>query len=151
MLYIRLGEFTDNCIIDVSAHFDLVKKPEWFQDNFIKYVIKGIDNTDVIEGEFLKSPVFGGMSPDKLSSGCKAVILMKMNSEYIVYATRCGDNCFPFVQELADEQDVTILLHHCPDMPDDIHAIFTDSGKEVFNKGDFIDEYYRIRHSITKL
>ena len=76
MLYIRLGEFTDNCIIDVSAHFDLVKKPEWFQDNFIKYVIKGIDNTDVIEGEFLKSPVFGGMMDDSID-GDKLEYLFK--------------------------------------------------------------------------
>ena len=51
MLYVRLGEFTDDCIVDVSSHFDLVKKPEWFQDNFVKQAIKGIDNTDVVEGE----------------------------------------------------------------------------------------------------
>ena len=51
------------------------------------------------------------MSPDRLSSGVKALILMKMDPDIKVYATRCGDNCSMFIKELSEIQDVTIFLH----------------------------------------
>lgn len=145
VLYIRVGDFTDNCIIDVSNYFNLFKKKEWFADPFVRKVIKGVDASEVIKDEYIESPVFGGMSPERLSSGVKALILMKMYPEYVVYATRCGDNCATFILELAKQQDVTIMLHNCMTFPDDVHAIFLDSQREVHNYNEFIEEYFKLR------
>ncbi len=145
MLKIKLGDFTDDCIIDVDAYFNLFKQPIWFTDPFVRLVIKEIDKSEVISDEYIKSPVFGGISPERLSSGTKALILMKMASQFTVYATRCGDNCLPFILQLAEEQDVTILLHHCPKFADNVHAFFVDTGKEVFSDHEFVEEYYKIR------
>lgn len=145
MLYVRLGDFTDDCIVDVSSYFNIFKEKEWFADPFVREVIRGVDKSEVIGGEYIESPVFGGMSPERLSSGAKALILMKMCPQYVVYATRCGDNCAPFILELAGQQDVTILLHHCMAFPNDIHAIFEESGREVHNYDEFIEEYFKLR------
>ena len=145
MLYVKVGDFTDECIVDVSRYFNIFKEKEWFADLFVRKVIKCVDNSEVIKGEYIESPVFGGMSPERLSSGAKALILMKMCPQYVVYATRCGDNCAPFILELAEQQDVTILLHHCMTFPNDIHAIFVESGREVHNYNEFIEEYFKLR------
>lgn len=151
MLYVRVGDFTEDCVVDVSSYFDIVKKKEWFADLFVRKVIKDIDKSEVISGEYIESPVFGGMSPDKLSSGTKALILMKMCPEYVVYATRCGDNCALLIQELAKNQDVNIILHNCMLFSDDVYAVFVESGKEVLNYNEFIDEYYRLRGTIRRV
>lgn len=103
MLYVRTGKFTKDCITQVSEFFDLFKKKEWFEDEFVRKVIKGIDKSEVIKGEYIESPVFGGMPPQYLSSGSKALILMKMQPDLVVYATRCGNNCAPYLIELATE------------------------------------------------
>lgn len=149
MLFIRVGEFTKDVIVNVSVYFNFMKKREWFDDPFVRRVIKEIDKSEVINGEYIESPVFGGISPDRLSSGTKALILMRCDSQYTVYATRCGDNCFPFIKELSESQDVHIMLHHCPTVPEEFNAIFLESGIEVKSRKEFVDEYYKIRHQIT--
>lgn len=149
MLYVAVGDFTEDCVIDVARYFNIVKRPDWFDDEFVRRAIREIDKSEVIEGEFIKSPVFGAMAPERLSSGCKAVILLRKMPHYIVYGTRCGDNCYPIINELGKIQDIRILLHHCPKMPEDIRATFVESGEEVSNRHDFVEEYYRLRRSLT--
>lgn len=150
MLYVKTGKFTKDCITQVSEFFDLFKKKEWFEDEFVRKVIKGIDKSEVIKGEYIESPVFGGMPPQYLSSGSKALILMKMQPDLVVYATRCGNNCAPYLIELATERDVTVMLHHpfrFPDVfPDGFVIKLVESGKEVHSDEEFVEEFYRCRH-----
>lgn len=149
MLYVSVGDYTEDCIRRTSAFFDFNKKPEWFEDEFVRHTIRTIDRSEVIMGECIVSPVLGAIAPERLSSGCKGVILLRMLPERSIYATRCGDNCFPLIQELSKMQDVKILLHNCPKMPVDIEATFVESGKEVHNRREFVEEYYRLRHQYT--
>ena len=37
-----------------------------------------------------------------------------------------------------------ITLHHIPTMPEEVHAVFLDSGVEVHNKKEFVLEYGRV-------
>ena len=75
MLYIYAGNgFKEDCIKNVNGYFNLNKKKEWFNREDVKRIIKGIDNTIAVKDEYLESPIFGGMSPERLSCGCKAVI-----------------------------------------------------------------------------
>jgi hypothetical protein len=87
MLKIRFGELDESVIYNVTGFFDARKKPQWFDRPMVRKVIKGIDNSDVIEGEMIKSPVLGAIPPQLLSEGCKAVILMDVleNLKYIWY------------------------------------------------------------------
>lgn len=100
MLYITTGEFTKECIVAVDRAFDFYKRKEWFDDEIVRKCIRTIDNSEVIAGEYIESPVGGGMSPDKLSTGCKATILMQVLEEPYLYGTRCGDNCVPLIYRL---------------------------------------------------
>ena len=148
MLNIMLGDFIDNCIIDVSKYFKVFKETEWFSDPFVRKVIKEVDKSEVIDGEYIQSPVFGGMAPDRLSSGAKALILMKMKPNRIVYATRCGDNCSPLIVELAEQQELTIMLHHCMMFPEKFTARIVETGKEVHSCEEFINEYHRFESEV---
>ena len=78
MLKINVLDFKENCIRNVTGFFSIYKKKEWFNDKNVKQIIKDIDDTIAVKDEYLESPVFGGMSPDRLSCGCKAVILMQV-------------------------------------------------------------------------
>lgn len=149
MLCIRVGERTEECITNVRGFFDFNYREEWFKDPFVRKVVEQIDKSQVCDG-FIKSPVFGVISPSRLSSGTKALIMMKFLPDKVIYATRCGDNCAPLILELAESQDITILLHHCMIFPDSMHAIFKESGKEVFSCDEYIEEYYRCRDQLRK-
>lgn len=150
MLYIRVDDFCENDIVNVSDTFDFVKKKEWFEDEFVRKVIREIDKSEVVSGEYIESPVFGGMPPSYLSSGAKALILMKMVPQYTVYATRCGDNCVPLMLELAEDTDVNILLHHCMKFPDEFIATMQD-GTVVHSDKEFVEVYYDLRSKFRKL
>ena len=66
------------CIVQVTSYFNLFKKKEWFNRESVKRIIYNIDKTVAVKDEYLESPVFGGMAPERLSTGCKAVILMEV-------------------------------------------------------------------------
>ena len=48
------------------------------------------------------------MAPERLSSGCKCLILLYVNPTCNVYASRCGDNCSGFILDLAEKTDVVL-------------------------------------------
>lgn len=148
MLKIYVGNFRQDCFTDMKMTFLEHKKAEWFEDTNVIRFIKEIDNADVIKGEILMSKAGNYFMSDKLSSGCKAVILMYKTNLHL-YGSRCGDNCVPFILEIAEQKDVVITLHHCMEFPKDgWRAIMLDSGKEVTSLHDFVDEYYRLRKEL---
>lgn len=143
MLYISLGEFNNNCITDVSGVFNLTKRPEWFADSFVREVIEAVDKSKVIAGEYIESSVLGGIAPERLSTGVKALILMRMRPDRIIYATRCGDNCAEWIVKLSLSQDVHIMLHNCMKFPDKFEATITETDRRVTSDREFVEEYYK--------
>lgn len=151
MLKISVSQFNrDIHVIDIDEHFMLAKKPEWFKDPFVRKVIREIDKSEVTGDDRIESPVFGDISTVNLSTGCKALIIMRMQPEFIVYATRCGDNCAPYILELAENQDLRILLHHCMEFPENVHAVFVESGIEVKGYHDYIYAFYDTVEEVRK-
>lgn len=144
MLNVWVKGFQSDCIKDPKSYFNIKKRKDWFNRDDIKGVIKEIDNTIAVKDEYLESPVFGGMSPERLSTGCKAVILLYMNPTCNVYASRCGDNCVPSILRLAKEKEVVITLHHIMDIPDGTPIRFLDTDKIVFTREEYLDEYGKI-------
>lgn len=146
MLYIHVGvDVTDDCIRNVNGYFDRNKTKDWFNRDDVKRIIKGIDNTIAVKDEYLESPVFGGMSPDRLSGGCKAVILMAVLDNPHIYATKCGDNCASYILDVAKTKDVTITLRHCMIFPDyEFEAYVFETGNYIHNRKEFINEFYKI-------
>lgn len=146
MLYIHVDrKNTPKFVGGVDAFFRANKKREWFNDPFVKEMIKAIDNTIAVKDEYMESPIFGGMSPDRLSTGVKALILMYKTDE-IIFATRCGDNCAPYILEIAKKKNLHIMLNHCMLFPKEIpfDAIFVDSGVKTTNGLEYFNEFYRV-------
>lgn len=145
MLYVQVSE-PDNLIKNVESWFRYNKEKDWFNNDFVKKAILQIDKTVAVKDEYLESPVFGGCSPDVLSTGCKAVILMYVQDNP-VYATKCGDNCSPLILEIAEQKDILICLHHClTGFNRDFDAKFVETGVVTHTEKEYIYEYYRIRN-----
>lgn len=145
MLNIWVKGFRDDCITNPGFYFDMMKKKEWFNRPDVKEVIKEIDNTIAVKDEYLESPIYGGMAPERLSQGCKAVILLYINPSCNVYASRTGDNCIPSILRLAKDHEVVVTYHHIPIMPNDVEARFLDTDVVVHGKKEFVREYGRIK------
>lgn len=74
--------------------------------------------------------------PEYLSSGSKALMLMKFQDDYPVYATRCGNNCVPYIWEIVEQKDLHVVVGNCIRWGSG-HKLFVhdankwvDSGKE---------------------
>ena len=146
MLKIRVNGFEEDCIKDPNTYFDLNKEKEWFNNPRVKEIIKNIDDTVVVKDEYLESPVFGGMSPERLSGGCKTVIMMEVLDDCSMFATKCGDNCAPEILKIAERKDLRITLHHPMRFPKKFDAYMMDTGVYVHSRLEFVEEFYRIIH-----
>lgn len=149
MLKIHICEdFPDDCITSVDGYFRRHKKKEWFNRQDVKDMIWGIDKTKAVRDEYLESPVYGAIAPERLSTGCKATILLAVLDDPHVYGTRCGDNCIPYILKIAENKDITITLHHCMQFPDKLNAYIIESDTYIGSMEDFIDEYYGYKHKL---
>lgn len=120
-----------------SGYFDAEYDETWFQTQLAKDIIKGIDLSEYIDGDYIKSPVFGGMSPTRLSTGCKGCLLLLNRPDLVVSGERFGDNCFEWLSKIGEQQDITITLCHFL-MDDNIpmHAVVVNNGVEIFTSGE---------------
>ena len=59
----------------------------------------------------IESPVFGQISPFMLSGGVKALLLMQ-NTDRVINASKCGDNCAKWIKKIAEQKDLEIDLEH---------------------------------------
>lgn len=120
MLNIYFGEMSE-AIYNTNVYFNNTYKDSWITDQMAKDVIKAVDDSDVIDEKTILSPIFGNMSPKKLSGGVKTVLLIAFDKKKIFNASTCGDNCAEWILKIAEERKVVINLHH-----------LMDFGKEPF-------------------
>lgn len=111
MLRVYFGE-KENAIYNTSVFFKHSYKDEWILEDFTKSIVKDIDKSEVLGNGSIESPILGNISPERLSGGVKALILMKHYPGKIFNASSCGDNCAKWILKLAAEQDFTINLYH---------------------------------------
>jgi hypothetical protein len=126
------------------------KKKDWFNRESVKKIIKDIDKSDVIKDECIESPVLGCISPQALSEGCKAVILLEILDSPHIYGTRCGDNCVLDILDIASRKDITLTLtlHYEMGFPDKFEAYLVESDKYIHSWKDYIYEYYKFTGEI---
>ena len=147
MLNVYMGSnflFMDDKISYVSEYFDAVYDASWFKSDMAKKIIKAIDKSDYIDGEYIKSPVFGGISPRDLSTGCKALLILLNEPDKIVSGDRMGDNCYPMLFEMAKTHDYTITLCHFIDFTsiEPIQLKNARTGKVLNSTKEFMFEYF---------
>ena len=111
MLHIYFGDMPD-AIYNTSIYFNNTYKDSWITDQMTKDMIKAVDNSDVIDAKTIMSPIFGNMSPKKLSNGVKTLILISFDRKKVFNASTCGDNCAEWILRMAKERKVVINLRH---------------------------------------
>ena len=145
MLHIYFGDMPD-AIYNTSVYFNNTYKDSWITDQMTKDMIKAVDNSDVIDAKTIMSPIFGNMSPKKLSNGVKTLILISFDRKKVFYASTCGDNCAEWILRMAKERKVVIKLRHLMDFGSEpfkikimnTNKIVKNMAELVFEAGEFV-------------
>ena len=96
-------------------------------------MIQDVDDSEVLSGECIKSPVLGQIPPERLSGGVKTLLLMLNEPDRIFNASTCGDNCAKWILEIDKQKDLTINLRHMMNFGKD-----TDFEIKIKNGGEVV-------------
>ena len=111
MLTVIYGD-VESSVDTTSIYFKNNYEAEWLESDLAKKMIKDVDDSDVLSGECIMSPVFGQIPPERLSGGVKTLLLILNEPDRIFNASTCGDNCAKWILEIGKQKDVTINLRH---------------------------------------
>ena len=111
MLTIIYGDAPQS-VYNTNVFFKNTYEPEWFETDIAKKMIKDVDDSDVLSGECINSPVLGQIPPERLSGGVKTLLLILNEPDRVFNASTCGDNCAKWLLEIGKQKDVTINLRH---------------------------------------
>lgn len=102
---------------------DGLEKPDWWfnkyfdakytMTEFSRRLIKDCsDGSEVLAEGVFKHPTRGFYSLDKLPTGVKTALVAVYRNDRIPNLLYCGNNCIPYILEVAENQDVTVSIHH---------------------------------------
>lgn len=137
----------DNYRIQPTFWFDYQGGADYITGDVERAIIADIDKGEVINRNMIDFPVFGCMSPDKLSGTSKTLILANNEPGIYVNGDFVGNNGYRWILSLAEDKDIylhaTCLMHFQCDFK--AHIINDDSyissWKEFLDKGvDFLHE-----------
>lgn len=141
--YEEICQRLPNRISNVRGYFDTSYEPAWFDDEFVRKIIQDIDKTTVVSGINLYNDVLLGISPESLSSGSKALIIL-WKEDCIVNGDRLGDNCIGLLLEIAKRKDITITTSHILPFPASgqlpVKTVVQGYG-EIKSKKEFADAF----------
>jgi hypothetical protein len=123
---------------DAQSYFDNVYEDEWFEDEFVKEMIKDIDNSVVVSPHIIESPIFGAITPKELSGGVKVLILMLKDDSYVYNISNCGNNCAKWILKIAQQKDVTVFLQHIMRFEGDFEIKIMNTDKIVHNRKEYV-------------
>ena len=116
MLTIVYGE-VDEAISDPDTYFNHTYSKKWFDDPFVKEMVRAVDKLEVLSSHAIESPVLGIIPTTRLSGGVKALILNYKKPELWIDCTACGENCAEWILRIAEKQDTLINLNYFMDFP----------------------------------
>ena len=111
MLTIIYGDAPQS-VYNTNVFFKNTYEPEWFETDIAKKMIKDVDDSDVLSGECINSPVLGQIPPERLSGGVKTLLLILNEPDRVFNASTCGDNCAKWLLGIGKQKDVTVNLRH---------------------------------------
>lgn len=122
MLHIIFGRETigeKNYVLDSRIFFRRNKRLEWFEDAFVQEFLFQIDKSRVIAQEALLDYRGRGISSEMMSTGCKTLCCIYFcHQNNIFNGSMMGDNCIPFLMQIASSHNVSIVLEHYMDFPE---------------------------------
>ena len=126
--------------IDINIYFKNSYEPEWLEAELAKKMIKDIDDSEVLSGECINSPVLGQIPPERLSGGVKTLLLILNEPDRIFNASTCGDNCAKWILKIAEKKDLTINLRHIMDFGEEtFEAQILNNGRQVHDMQEFVE------------
>ena len=138
MLNIIYGD-VKNSIYNTNVYFKNSYEPEWLDAELAKKMIKDIDDSEVLSGECINSPVLGQIPPERLSGGVKTLLLILNEPDRIFNASTCGDNCAKWILQIAENKDLTINLRHIMDFGEGkFEAKVLNTNQIVHNMQEFL-------------
>ena len=120
MLNIIYGD-VKNSIYNTNVYFKNSYEPEWLETELAKKMIKDIDDSEVLSGECINSPMLGQIPPERLSGGVKTLLLILNEPGWIFNASTCGDNCAKWILEIdrmKNKENETYELYQLKDTPE---------------------------------
>ena len=140
MLNIYFGENAE-AIYDTNVYFNNTYKDKWITKPISIKMIKDVDKSEVLDEKTINSPIFGNMSPKKLSGGVKTLLLIANDKSKVFNASTCGDNCAKWILMLAENDRVVINLYHLMDFGKGEFKIkILNTGKIVRNMSELVLE-----------
>lgn len=131
MLTIIYGDAPQS-VYNTNVYFKNTYEPEWFETDIAKKMIKDVDDSVVLSGECINSPVLGQIPPERLSGGVKTLLLVLNEPDKVFNASTCGDNCAKWLLEIGKQKDVTINLRHMMSFgKDTVFEIRVANGGEI--------------------
>lgn len=140
MLNVYFGDMPE-AIYNTNIYFNNTYKDNWITKQLSIEMIKAVDHSDVIDEKTIYSPIFGNMSPKKLSGGVKTLMLIAYDRTKVFNASTCGDNCAEWILKIAEKRKIVINLCHLMDFGTGEFKIkVLNTGKIVKNMGDLVLE-----------
>ena len=114
MIKVLFG-YSEDSILNIDEYFNNVYENDWLDDDFVKNMIKVIDNSTVLSNQCIQSSVLGQIPPERLSGGVKALIcLWKMSIEdfdgLFIDLMVCGENCEDFILDIGRKKDILVSM-----------------------------------------
>lgn len=140
MVNVFFGKDRD-AILNIDVYFNHTFEYEWLDDQFVRDMIKDIDNSIVLSNQCIQSPVLGQIPPEKLSGGVKAcIIIYKLNE--IVDLVVCGENCEPWLSKIFELKDCRVSMSgydlSFKDLP--IRGICENDNSHIDNYKDWVNK-----------
>ena len=140
MLNVYFGDMPE-AIYNTNIYFNNTYKDNWITKQLSIEMIKAVDHSDVIDEKTIYIPIFGNMSPKKLSGGVKTLMLIAYDRTKVFNASTCGDNCAEWILKIAEKRKIVINLRHLMDFGTGEFKIkVLNTGKIVKNMGDLVLE-----------
>ena len=140
MLNVYFGDMPE-AIYNTNIYFKNTQKDSWITKQLSIEMIKAVDHSDVIDEKTIYSPIFGNMSPKKLSGGVKTLMLIAYDRTKVFNASTCGDNCAEWILKIAEKRKIVINLRHLMDFgAGEFKIKVLNTGKIVKNMGDLVLE-----------
>lgn len=140
MLNLYFGKLED-ALLSGNDYFNSWVDEKCIETEFGKRVIKEIDGGDVYDKNLIISKVLGGIPSERLSGGTKSLLILMFDNK-IMHLSAMGDNCLPFLADIAKVKDITVCTDYYRPIfknsnLDKVHILNDDSI--VYND----DEYFK--------
>lgn len=90
-------------ILNTDVYYDNIFIDRWITKPLSREMIQAVDKSEVIDERAILSPIFGYISPTRLSGGVKTLILIDNDPAHVFDVTNCGDNCAKWLLKIADK------------------------------------------------